>query len=103
MVFIIKSEIMRGAMWEAPSTPLESAKESTVTPEKFSLYPAHEIIHGVSSIHTVYLIYIIKEISHSSATLIKRSHWVHNLRTQKMIEKGILTELIKSFLSCWGW
>ena len=70
-LFIIKSEIMSRAMREAPSTSLESAKESTVTPEKFPLYPAHEIIHGVSSMHPVYLIYIIKEISHSSASLIK--------------------------------
>jgi hypothetical protein len=49
---------------------LESAKETTVASEKFPLNSAHEIIHWVSSIHSVYLIYIVKEISHSSAALI---------------------------------
>jgi hypothetical protein len=72
--FIIKSEIMRRALYlmrEASSATLESAKKSTVAPEKFPFYSAHEIIHWVSSIHSVYLINIIKEISHSSATLIE--------------------------------
>jgi hypothetical protein len=104
--FIIKSEIMRRPLYlmrEASSATLESAKKSTVAPEKFPLYSAHEIIHWVSSIHSVYLINIIKEISHSSATFIKLSHRVHDLWTKKTIEKGILGELIKSFLSCWRW
>ena len=77
-------------------TSLECAEEATIAPEKLSLYSAHEIIHRISSIHSINLIYIIEEISHSSSSLIQLSHGIHDAWAKKTIEKGIFRELFKS-------
>lgn len=48
---------------------MEDSEESTVAAEEFLLNTTHEIVHGVSPIHSIYRINVFKEISHAPSSM----------------------------------